>query len=302
MAHPHLELLASSRDRIARSAERVRLSMARIRVVHADPNNPPPAPPGAHAVAVKDPNGTVNATPNYKALSRLLSKARLSGLVDWLAIEDRTRTSRATQHWAKPSDMVEVALRAYAIDKWDRQPHYLEVWVEKEALEQVLETACKPLDVRFFACRGYASQSSMWEASQRLLDKKKKGKEIHILHLGDHDPSGIDMSRNIKEQLSLFIGSEVHVQRVALNMTQVEKFDLPPDPAKTTDPRFKAYAANYGEESWELDALEPTVLVDRITRGVLQYRDGALWKESGRSKPSATTSATWSCSCGRWKR
>jgi hypothetical protein len=228
----------------------------------------------------RSPEGTTNATPNYKALVKLISDARLAGEIDWLAIEDRTRSSYANQHWAKPSDMVEVALQAYAIDKWANQPHYVEVWVEKEALEQVLQTACRPLDVRFFACRGYTSQSAMWEAAQRLLSKQTAGKEVHVIHLGDHDPSGMDMSRDIKSKLQLFTGNSVHVLRAALNMAQVEAFGLPPDPAKSTDPRFRDYQERFGDESWELDALEPTILVDRITRAVLQYRDEDLWQQA----------------------
>jgi len=229
----------------------------------------------------RDPNGTTNATPNYKALSKLISEGRMAGLIDWLAIEDRTRSSYANQHWTKPSEMIEVALNAYAIDKWSNQPHYVEVWVEKEALEQVLEKACRPLDVRFFACRGYGSQSAFWDAGYyRLKKQREAGKEVHILHLGDHDPSGMDMSRDILRKMQMFSDGSVHVQRVALNMAQVEKFDLPPDPAKSTDPRFKDYAEKFGEESWELDALPPEILVDRISRAVLQFRDEKLWERA----------------------
>jgi hypothetical protein len=227
---------------------------------------------------VRDPNGTKNAPPNYNALGDIISDGRMAGLIDWYAIVDRSRGSNANQHWGKPEDVVRSAANSYATDKWSSQDNYVEVWVEKEALEDVLARACRPLDVRYFACKGYTSQSSMWEAAQRLLAQNKNGKQVHIIHLGDHDPSGIDMSRDIFSRLGLFVGSKVHVQRIALNMPQIQRYHPPPNPAKTTDSRFADYQAKYGDESWELDALEPRVLVELITKAVVQFRDEELWK------------------------
>lgn len=224
--------------------------------------------------------GILNRPESYDKLGDIISDGRMAGFIDWNSIVDRSRASYANRHWEKPSQTIKEAARAYATDKWLNQPHYVEVWVEKEALEDVLGRACSPLDVRFFACKGYTSQSSMWEASQRLLRKSDAGKEVHIIHLGDHDPSGIDMSRDIFSRLGVFVGTKVHVQRIALNMSQVQRYRPPPNPAKTTDSRFKDYQAKYGDESWELDALEPALLVDLITRAVKQFRDEKLWEEA----------------------
>lgn len=232
----------------------------------------------------RDPNGTWNATPNYDKLGNLISDGRMAGLIDWDAIVDRTRTSNANQHWQRPSQILEATMNTYAIDKWAEQPHYVEVWVEKEALEDVLAKACSPLDVRFFATRGYNSQSAMWEASQRLVSKIADGKHVHIIHLGDHDPSGMDMSRDILDRLTTFVyhTQEAHsrfdVHRIALNMDQVEKYELLPDPAKVTDSRFRGYQERFGDESWELDALEPTLLVEVIRARVKALRDESLWE------------------------
>ena len=109
---------------------------------------------------------------------------------------------------------------------------------------------------------------------------KRADKDVHIIHLGDHDPSGIDMSRDIFSRLGTFVGYKVHVLRIALNMPQIERYRPPPNPAKTTDSRFADYQKKYGDESWELDALEPAVLVELITRAVTTYRDEILWKEA----------------------
>jgi hypothetical protein len=119
----------------------------------------------------------------------------------------------------------------------------------------------------------------MWSAAQRLIGHEDAGKETVVLHLGDHDPSGVDMTRDIHDRLRLF-GSSTRVERIALNMDQVRRYDPPPNPAKVTDSRAAGYVAEHGGESWELDALPPDVLDALITEAVQEYRDESLWGES----------------------
>lgn len=98
-----------------------------------------------------------------------------------------------------------------------------------------------------------------------------------VLHLGDHDPSGIDMTRDIADRLALFSGG-VEIKRLALNMDQVEQYSPPPNPAKTTDSRYIGYIDLYGDESWELDALEPSVMAGLIEDAVKQLRDDDVYE------------------------
>lgn len=218
----------------------------------------------------KDPNGTKNAEPNYKWLGSIINDARLAGLVDWNSIVDRTREYEKNGHWRNPSHITTESAECYGIDTRASQEYYLEVWVEKDALVGVLERACTPLDVGYFSCRGYVSQSAMWQASNRL--KRQGRKERIILHLGDHDPSGINMTEDIQNRLHIF-GVEVNVKRIALNMEQVEEYQPPPNPAKTTDSRYERYISEYGEESWELDALDPRVITELIEQHVEEHTD-----------------------------
>lgn len=120
-----------------------------------------------------------------------------------------------------------------------------------------------------FSCRGYPSSTEIWNAAQRIIAKKKFSV---ILHLGDHDPSGIDMTRDIEERLSLF-GANVEIKRIALNMEQVEEYNPPPNPAKVTDSRAKNYIKRYGDSSWELDALEPRMLDNLIKSHIEEHLD-----------------------------
>lgn len=214
---------------------------------------------------------------SYKNIGNLINDGRLAGLIDWTAITDRTRNLRGNSHWNNPSDVIASAKYSYLLNKWKGQPNYVEVWVEKDALVDIVGQACRPLDTPYFSCRGYTSQSEMWGAAQRFLRQSDRERRI-IIHLGDHDPSGIDMTRDIQERLEMF-GADVYVKRVALTMEQIETYNPPPNPAKLTDSRCGKYIAEFGDESWELDALEPKMLTNLIVEQVTMYRDDEIYQE-----------------------
>lgn len=215
---------------------------------------------------------------SYKNLGNLINDARLAGLIDWLAIEDRTRNLRENSHWSKPGSVIESAAYSYHLDHWKGQESYVEVWVEKDALIGIVGQICQKLDVSHFSCRGYVSQSEMWAAARRLHRRQEAGQHIVLLHLGDHDPSGKDMSRDIQDRLVTFETYGVTFKRLALNMDQVELYNPPPNPAKLTDSRATGYIEEYGDECWELDALEPKVISDVIRENVEKYRDDSLYR------------------------
>lgn len=172
-----------------------------------------------------------NTERSYKRLGDLVNNARLAGRIDWRAIEDRGRNLQALSHWETPASIIQSARYSFKLDKWKGQTYRPEVWVEKQALEGVIASACRPLDVPYFACKGYNSQSEQWAAGQRLQGYINDGYTPIIFHLGDHDPSGIDMTRDNTERLAMFMGG-VEVRRLALNMVQVEEWNPPPNPAK----------------------------------------------------------------------
>jgi len=220
-----------------------------------------------------------NNTQSYKRLGSIINDGRLTGAIDWSAIEDRTRNLHELSHWRGPQEIIGACAKQFLIDKWATQPCRVEVWIEKEALAGVFERVCDALQVPFFSCRGYTSQSEMWAAGQRLQRIRRQGQTPIILHFGDHDPSGIDMTRDIMDRLKLFAGS-IHLERLALNMGQVEEFQPPPNPAKTTDSRYAQYIQVYGDESWELDALEPDTLAGLVRQFIDTIRDRASWADA----------------------
>ncbi len=216
---------------------------------------------------------------SYKNIGNLISDARLAGLIDWNAIEDRTRNMRGNSHWVTPGQIIDSAAYSYHLDHWKGQENCVEVWVEKDALIGIVGQICGQLDVNFFSCRGYVSQSEMWGAAQRLKRMQEQGQNVVLLHLGDHDPSGKDMSRDIQDRLRTFDAYDVEFRRLALNMNQIEKYNPPPNPAKLTDSRAEQYVNEFGYDSWELDALEPQVISELIERNVKSYRNEKLYNE-----------------------
>ena len=252
-----------------------------------------------------------NTMASYKKLGDVINDARLAGLIDWNAIEDRTRNVGISSHWSSPRDIIRACASQYRVDRWQGQPEYVEVWVEKEALFGVIQIPCIELDVPRFACRGYVSQSEMWAAAQRFRHActgSTLWRQGTIIHLGDHDPSGIDMSRDIESRMNLFAGGgdseepefEIHVERIALNMDQVRQYNPPPNPAKTTDSRFESYIAQYGTDSWELDALEPAVIDNLVREAIERHLDRDLWED--REQLEIEESATLRRVSDQWLR
>lgn len=219
-----------------------------------------------------------NTAASYNMLSRLISDGRLAGLVSWTAIEDRVRSLQGRNFFADPLQALTEARDRFLLDRWKRQPMRFEVWCEKDALSGVIGPVCHDLCIDHFATRGYSSQSAQWEAGQRLQGYVSNGQIPIILHLGDHDPSGIDMTRDNRERLEMFAGVPITVVRIALNMDQIEQYNPPPNFAKSTDPRFEDYQRQFDTgESWEVDALDPRVIARLIREQVLRGRNEDLW-------------------------
>jgi hypothetical protein len=222
---------------------------------------------------------TKNTDKNYKRLGGVLDDGRMMGLVDWDSIVDRTRRVISRSSWASPHGIIDSVYDSYHLSRWTTQNYWPEVWVEKEALAGVFEDICRQYDLPLFCCRGYGSQSAYWRAAQRLARKKEQGYEPVILHFGDHDPSGIDMTRDIDSRLAVF-KCPVEVRRLALNMDQIQQYDPPPNPAKKSDARFNSYCQQFGiDDCWELDALTPEVLNALVVTEVDDLRDMDAWKE-----------------------
>lgn len=237
-----------------------------------------------------------NTEASYDMLGKVISDARLAGRLPWEMLVDRGRGVLRNSHWTSPADMVEQDARAFNLDMWRGQPRHVVVMVEKQALEGVLVPVCESLDVPFYSNKGYSSSSALFNTGKGIANKLQTGKDIVIIYLGDHDPSGIDMTRDVEGRIALFAGAgywddyrqevvlsddyhdRFYVNRIALNMPQVEAYSPPPNPAKLTDSRAKKYIREYGPESWELDALAPDVLANLVRTEIERHIYLPAWE------------------------
>ncbi len=222
-----------------------------------------------------------NTLQQYKKLGRIISDAREGGLLDWFAIEDGQRNSFHFHDCPTPQQLLEDIEYGLKINPWHDQDVYVETWVEKQSLEATIGRPCDSRRAPYMACKGYLSSSEAWRAGRRYEAKRAQGKRLVLLHLGDHDPSGIDMTRDNRERLEFFAREHrIEVFRLALNMDQVEQYSPPPNFAKQTDSRYAGYEKEFGDESWELDALRQSVIGELITKKLDELIDHEKWEAS----------------------
>lgn len=224
-----------------------------------------------------------NTRSSYNSLDKCLVRARLKGVIPFSRIEDRARAFLVGDcEYQTPEDYVFSRVQAlkdsayyYEVPYWMFQPEYVEVWIEKDALSALFKQVCEKLRVVLAPCRGYPSLTYLYRAAERL---KNIDKPITILYFGDLDPRGKDIQRYLTETLRDF-DVEAHVERVALTRQQVEAYRLPPAPTKKTDTMARQWVANFGDAVWELDALEPKLLMELAEQAILRYFDKNLFEK-----------------------
>jgi hypothetical protein len=229
-----------------------------------------------------------NADEIYKRICTFLTDARYAGLIDWDAIEDRGRVPHKPLEFNNIKERIDLAVANYRLPRWQDQEYYVELYCEKQGMENVLKPVADKYHICFGSNKGYSSASTMYDLAERIAGKIYEGKKSVILYLGDHDPSGLDMVRDIGSRITEFLisGNDVvdilgddennpclRVVPLALNMGQIKQYNPPPNPAKIKDPRAGWYIQKFGMKSWELDALEPRVLVEIAENGVEDFLD-----------------------------
>lgn len=224
-------------------------------------------------------NKIPNSIKSYNNLSNMIGDARLAGLIDWDYLEDRGRNLRGIRHYGSPQQVLSEGIASYRIDMWENQTVRPEVWIEKDALSGVFENVCAELDVDLLACKGYLSLSEAHAAAMRFEQIARDGQTPIVFHFGDHDSSGLDMTRDILAKFNLFIGG-AEVNRMALTLDQIKLYNLVPQPSKMSDPRAEAYRQIYGNYSWELDSLDPQQLNELVRQAVEGIRDEDRWDEA----------------------
>jgi hypothetical protein len=229
--------------------------------------------------------GMTNTMRHYRRVVNAMIDARRSGEVSYYAFSDRDRQMERLTDWEEESydekfggakDQIEVWASDYRLNRWENQPYYPEVWIEKKALIGAFERTCDQHNIALCACKGYPSLTFLRDGGRRFNEAEINGKKPIILYFGDYDPSGEDIPRSIKENLWKDFGVDVEVRRIALMEEQVVEWGLPPAPAKSGDSRTAMWD---GLGQVELDAVRPEELRDLLRRAIGDIFDAEKHEE-----------------------
>jgi hypothetical protein len=228
--------------------------------------------------------GMINNLKHYKKVVSAMVKARWDGLLNFYDFVDHDRETigETEAEITIFDDKVDEAKKQiglwmtnYSKNRWENQPFYVEVFIEKKALIGAFSEVCKNNKVALNPCKGYPSLTFLYDASERFKEAVENDKEPVIIYFGDYDPSGEDIPRSIKENLSE-MGVDVRVERVALMKEQVLEWKLPPAPAKIGDSRTVNWD---GLGQVELDAVTPEKLNELCQDAILREFDDDLFDE-----------------------
>lgn len=242
----------------------------------------------------------------YKKISDLRNQMAYSGLLDWDAFEDRGRLPKVAYSEKSVSSALERTKRFYKLNRQLNQPVHIEIWTEKDAISQILRSVTDTFTVPLIVNKGYTSVTALYEAYKRFIHAMAEGKKIKILYFGDHDPSGLDMIRDIRDRLTFMFSSgekleaycwddfvdspldnfrdyildRFDVEPIGLNMAQIERLNLPHNPAKIKDPRAAWYIKQFGAKSWEVDAIPPDEIKIIANSSIVESINMTIYSET----------------------
>ncbi len=237
-------------------------------------------------------------------VSRQLVYAREQGLIDWTCIVDETREPERINTFANPDQIIRAAVQQYRRDYWQDQAHRVEVWSEKGTVRGTLAPVLSEYGVTFRVMHGYGSATALYTAAE---DSVAGDKPLTVFYAGDFDPSGMHMSEvDLPARLDRYGGS-VHIVPVALSTadvapgTTIPHFDAD---TKRHDPRYRWFAERHGARCWELDAMSPVILRQRVANAIAGLLDVHRWNraievETAERESMSEFLATWNRSKSR---
>jgi hypothetical protein len=208
------------------------------------------------------------------AVSRLLARAREDGEIPWGWIVDESRHAEVAPRWSNPNEIIRAAVRGYRRDYWQDQRCRVEVWSEKGTVRGTLGPVLDEYGVTFRVMHGYASATVVNDIATY---SNGDDKPLIALYVGDWDPSGKHMSDvDLPRRLNHY-GANLNLQRVALirdDLSRLPSFD--PE-SKQQDPRYHWFRQHVQTACYELDAMPPPELRERVKTKIRSCIDIGLW-------------------------
>jgi hypothetical protein len=210
-------------------------------------------------------------------VSEQLKWAREQGVIAWDAIVDETREPERVSAWQDPAAFVRTVKNAYRRDRWADQPEWLEVWAEKGTVRGTIAPVLEDFGITFRVMHGYGSTTAVHQIAE---ETRRANRRLTAFYVGDWDPSGLHMSAiDLPCRLARY-GGHVNIIRLALEAEDLAGLPSFPADTKQRDSRYRWFTARYGEACWELEALSPVALRDRLARAIRDRIDGEAWNRA----------------------
>lgn len=243
------------------------------------------------------PDMSVNSTGK---ISRVMTEMRESDDLDWTLIVDGSRAVERANTWSDPNKIINAAIRGYRRDNWQDQPTRVEIWSEKSTVQGVLAPVLDELGVTFRVMKGFGSFTAVRQAAEDSQDIDDEQEAI-ALYVGDWDPSGLYMSEvDLPQRLERY-DSMWTFERIALTRADLDRLPHFDTATKSGDARLQWYLQNTTADprkSWELDAMNPNDLRERVRAEIESYMDMAAWNhalkvEAAQKDSMLTFHAAW---------
>lgn len=176
----------------------------------------------------------------YQTLGRVMTILRETGVVSFRWIVDGVRATVKPSSWSGLADFADTVRDAYRKDFWARLPHYVHLFREKDAMAGTLAPTTREYDVPLSVIRGFSSVSYAHEIAEQWRDIEKP---IFAYYLGDLDPSGLELERDMREKLERYSHREFSWQRLAVTPVDFSAFNLFPLEPKEKDAHTKRFLA-----------------------------------------------------------
>jgi hypothetical protein len=211
---------------------------------------------------------------HYRRVGRIVTRMRRCGIIRYSWIVDSIRSTLKPSSWSGLADYADTVQSSYRKNLWSRQPSYVHVFCEKDAIAGVIHPVTSEYDVSLSPIRGYVSESFAYEIAMQWQEIDKP---IYAAYLGDYDPSGFDIERDLKAKLENLSGRSFEWTRLGVNREDFESFNLVRLRPKKTDRRYSKFADNHGEDCAEIDAIPSNALRGLVSEFIESHITQSEW-------------------------
>ena len=212
----------------------------------------------------------------YKRLCEAMNKARRASLIDMDDIRDDGLRKDEPHGWDGERQFVRSVKQwaaEFRLNRQQDQPVHLMVWCEAGGMLPQLASYCRDFGVPVLSSGGFDSVTTKHNFAR---DASGDFNKVEILHIGDHDPSGVHMCSSLDEDLSAFVeyyGGEIEVTRLAVIPEQIDRLRLPTSPAKVTDNR------SFQGRTTQAEAIPPRTLKSIVQDAIASRMDQETYRE-----------------------